>query len=188
MRHSYIAHLSVATLAVLGSLFAFYSFGVRASSSTLTVDDYLQIQQLYANFNHALDTAQPDRYAALWTDDGEFTGGRGPGRANEVRTPIKGKDDLRKMAVNAGHGSRHFVANLVITPTADGAKASCYLLLMNALPSPPTVVETAIYDDTLVKTAQGWKFKKRINWRDDDDISPWKPTPYPQGMTVPPKP
>jgi hypothetical protein len=28
---------------------------------------------------------------------------------------------------------------------------------------------------TLVKTSQGWRFKKRISWRDDDDISPFRP-------------
>jgi hypothetical protein len=37
------------------------------------------------------------------------------------------------------------------------------------------VRQTSVYDDTLVKTPQGWKFKKRINWRDDDDLTPNKP-------------
>ena len=32
-----------------------------------------------------------------------------------------------------------------------------------------TIVETAIYDDMLVKAPQGWRFKKRVVWRDDDD-------------------
>ena len=51
---------------------------------------------------------------------------------------------------------------------------------VDARTSPPSFVETAIYDDTLVKTPQGWKFKKRVVWRDDDDITPFKPKPLPK--------
>jgi len=139
---------------------------------TLTAMDYIEIQQLYANYAHALDKGEPERFLKTFTVDGEFTGGRGPGKASETRTPTKG-DRLRAMGSRGG--SRHFTANLVITPTADGAKGSCYLLLFNARAIPATITETAIYDDTLVKTPDGWKFKKRVVWRDDDDITPFKP-------------
>jgi hypothetical protein len=144
----------------------------------LTADDYIEIQQLYANYAQSLDRGEGERFASTFVLDGEFTGGRGPGRGGEVRNPIKGKDALLQMGSRGG--SRHFNANLVITPTPEGAKGSVYLLLFNARNIPATVVETAIYDDTLVKTPQGWKFKKRVVWRDDDDITPFKPKPLPQ--------
>jgi len=146
----------------------------------LTADDYIAIQQLYANYAHALDQGQPERFSGTFVDDGEFTGGRAAGHADDVRTPTKGKDALMKMGSRGG--SRHFTANLVITPTEDGAKGSCYLLLFNARNIPATITETSIYDDTLVKTPAGWKFKKRIVWRDDDDISPFKPKQLPPGQ------
>jgi len=143
----------------------------------LTADDYIEIQQLYANYAHALDKGEGERFAGTFVLDGEFTGGRGPGRGGEARNPIKGKDALLQMGSRGG--SRHFNANLVITPTPEGAKGSVYLLLFNARNIPATIVETAIYEDTLIKTPQGWKFKKRVVWRDDDDISPFKPKPLP---------
>jgi hypothetical protein len=144
----------------------------------VSVEDYIAIQQLYADYCQALDRGEGERFAATWTVDGEFTGGRGPGRANDDRTPRKGKEALTTMGQTSG--TRHFNANLVITPTGPNtAKASVYLLLYTARTNPPTFVETAIYDDTLVKTAQGWKFKKRVVWRDDDDITPFKPKPLP---------
>jgi hypothetical protein len=146
----------------------------------LTADDYIEIQQLYANYAHALDRGEGERFASTFVLDGEFTGGRGPGRGNEVRNPIKGKDAFLKMGSRGG--SRHFNANLVITPTPEGAKASVYLLLFNARNIPATITETAIYDDTLVKTAQGWRFKTRVVWRDDDDITPFKPKPLPEAQ------
>src|SRR5215831_6886673 len=146
----------------------------------LTADDYIEIQQLYAAYAHALDKGEGERFAATFVLDGEFTGGRGPGHGGEVRSPTKGKDALLKMGSRGG--GRHFTANLVITPTLEGAKGSVYLLLFNARNIPATIVETAIYDDTLVKTPQGWRFKKRVVWRDDDDISPFKPRPLPQAQ------
>jgi len=147
----------------------------------LTADDYIQIQQLYAAYAHALDTGQSEKFAATFIEDGEFTGGRAAGKANDVRNPTKGHEAL--LAMGSRGGSRHFTSNLLITPTSDGAKGSCYLLLFNARNIPATITETSIYDDTLVKTAQGWKFKKRIVWRDDDDITPFKPKPLPQSQS-----
>ena len=147
----------------------------EAQTSTLTAQDYIDIQQLYARYAQALDTGQGERFAATFTPDGEFTSGRPAGRATEVRTPLKGTDALKQMASTGG--GRHFTANLVITPTAGGASGSCYLLLFNARSVPATITETAIYQDTLVKTSAGWRFSKRVVWRDDDDISPFKPKP-----------
>ena len=170
-RHFFSAGVMLAALTALRPGAATAEAGIPAK---LTADDYIEIQQLYANYAHALDKGEGEAFASTFVLDGEFIGGRGPGRGNEVRIPIKG-DGLLKMGSNGG--SRHFNANLVITPTPEGAKGSVYLLLFNARTTPATIVETAIYDDTLVKTPQGWKFKKRIVWRDDDDITPFKPKP-----------
>jgi hypothetical protein len=150
------------------------------ATAKLTADDYVEIQQLYANYAHALDKGEGERFASTFVLDGEFTGGRGPGRGSEVRNPTKGEDALLKMGSRGG--LRHFTANLVITPTSEGAKGSVYLLLFNARSMPATIVETAIYDDMLVKTPRGWRFKKRVVWRDDDDISPFKPKPLPEAQ------
>jgi hypothetical protein len=148
-------------------------------------DDYIEIQQLYANYVYALDQGQGERFAATFVDDGEFTGGRPAGRGGDVRTPIKGKEALFNLG-SRGSGGRHFLANLVITPTPEGAKASCYLLQFNARNIPATLTQTAIYEDTLVKTPQGWKFKKRVVWNDADDITPFKPKQLPpQGQRSP---
>lgn len=158
----------------------------------ISAQDYTEILQLYAEFNTSLDLGLPDRYIKTWTDDGEYTGGRAGERATpgERKPDVVGKDQLRAMARPGGSGGRHSVTNLVVTPIPGGAKATCYLILMNVRTSPPTPGETAIYDDTLVKTKDGWKFKKRVNWRDDDPYSPNKPGPVAAGagqQTGPPE-
>jgi actinorhodin biosynthesis protein ActVIA len=153
----------------------------KKTPAPLTAQDYFEIQQLYATYAHALDTAQGERFAATFTADGEFTRGRAQGQATETRTPLKGTEGLIRMG-SVG-GGRHFTANLLVTPTLEGANGSCYLLLYNARNIPATITETAIYEDKLVKTKEGWRFKKRIVWRDDDDISPFKPKPQSQTST-----
>ena len=157
---------------------------IAKQAAKISAQDYTEILQLYAEFNTSLDLGLPDRYIKTWTDDGEFTGGRTGERATpgERKPDVVGKEQLRAMARPGGSGGRHSVTNLVVTPIPGGAKATCYLILMNVRTSPPTPGETAIYDDTLVKTKDGWKFKKRVNWRDDDPYSPNKPGPLAAGV------
>src|SRR5215468_2235683 len=57
----------------------------------LTADDYIEIQQLYANYAHALDKGESERFAATFVLDGEFTGGRGPGRGSSKSDQRQGR-------------------------------------------------------------------------------------------------
>jgi hypothetical protein len=154
------------------------SWGAKVST-----EDYVEIQQLYAHYCHALDTGNPEAVARCWTKDGEMTRGYGPGQATADRTPTKGYSMGYAMGGVGGGGTRHMCTNLVITKTPEGAKGSVYLLLYASTTTPPSFVEVAIMDDTLVKSSEGWKFKKRVVWRDDDDISPFRPK---QGGGPPP--
>jgi 3-phenylpropionate/cinnamic acid dioxygenase small subunit len=160
----------VATLAVAG-----YSFIHAQQAKKFTLEDYYEIQNLYYTYAYSIDAGQGEVFANTFVEDGEFLHGYGPGQANAARNPAKGFEALKR--AGSVSGTRHFVTNLRITPTSEGAKGSCYLLMYTARSTPPSFVETAIYDDTLVKTSQGWKFKKRVVWRDDDDITPFKPKP-----------
>ena len=85
-------------------------------------------------------------------------------------------------------GSRHLIMNLVLTPTPEGAAGRCYALILadgesgangdRALSGKP-----GFYIDTLVRTAQGWRFRTREFWRDCDAQSPFRkgapPAPMP---------
>ncbi len=170
----------IAVSAVALSLTGFsWIHAQQGRDAKFTLEDYYEIQNLYYTYAHSIDAGQGERFASTWIESGEFTHGYGPGQGGADRAPAKGTAALTR--VGSTGGTRHFVANLIITPTPEGAKGSCYLLLYSARTVPPSFTETAIYDDTLVKTPQGWKFKKRVVWRDDDDITPFKPKPLPEG-------
>jgi hypothetical protein len=159
------------------------SWGAKVST-----DDYVEIQQLYAHYCHSMDTGNPDALAQCWTKDGEMTRGYGPGEAGGARTPISGYGMGYAMGGANGGGTRHMYTNLLLTKTPEGAKGSVYLLLYASTTTPPSFVEVAIMDDTLVKTAEGWKFRKRVVWRDDDDASPFRPRQRPPGAPPGPPP
>ena len=52
--------------------------------------------------------------------------------------------------------------NLVVTPTAEGATARMYFVSFEVSYSPPKPALSGHYDDVLVRTPDGWRFKERI--------------------------
>ena len=143
----------------------------------LTTADYVEIRNLYAKYNHYVDTGKDEgwAYANLWTEDGTFHINLAPSRI------VQGADALAELANGAGSGhdfaghgptsdtrphpiikAAHHAVNIMIDPSPEGANASAYLLMINS----PTTGQSdhglsAIYHDSLVKTPDGWKYKVR---------------------------
>ncbi|HEY7290163.1 MAG TPA: nuclear transport factor 2 family protein [Vicinamibacterales bacterium] len=139
---------------------------LSAQGGKLTSDDFVEIQQLYARYNWSLDSGDSQAYAATFTPDGVFN--------NNV-----GHDAIVKFAdtFHAGVGShvKHWNTNLMITPSATGASGQVYLMLVDYATKPPSIFTSASYTDELVKTPQGWRFKKRATKGD----APPAPKPQP---------
>jgi hypothetical protein len=135
------------------------------AAKNFTAQDFVDIQQLYAKYNWSLDAGDAEAYASTFTPDGTFN--------NNV-----GHDAIVKFAntFHAGLGAhvKHWNTNLMITPTADGATGQVYLVLVDFAGKPPTIATSASYSDELVKTAQGWRFKKRQTKGDTAPAAPPK--------------
>ena len=130
------------------------SYAQQGGSDSLTAEDYVDIQQLYARYNHAIDNGEVDAYVALYSPDGSFN-------------DFTGHDGLRTfMNSRTGGTRRHWNTNLVITPTPEGASGAVYLMFLDVGVQPPAVTGAGRYEDTLVKTAQGWRFKTRRTFRE----------------------
>ena len=125
----------------------------QAGTETLTSQDHDEIRQLYARYAHTIDTGDAEGWANTFTDDGIFGNARGRAALVEfVHTVYKQNQEL-------GRQSRHWNNQILIEPTAEGARGSCYLVLYNTGVSPPVVRLTGVYRDTLVRTPQGWRFQ-----------------------------
>ena len=128
------------------------------SAGTLTARDYTEIEQLYWRYNHGGDFRNSELWLSVFTDDAIF---RVAGR----RT-LRGMEDLIAMRVerDAGQGDRgrrHWTNGWRIVPTADGAEARVYWLVVDVATGTPITDRSGYYDDKYVKTADGWRIKER---------------------------
>jgi hypothetical protein len=130
----------------------------QAKTPTLSTQDYVEIQQLYARYNDTVDKGKAEGWAKTFTADGVWKSG--------TRT-ISGYDALLtfiKTTIEGYAGAvRHWNSNLVITPSAEGATGTVFFMMVRVGggSTPPTTTSTGLYEDTLVKTPEGWRFKRR---------------------------
>src|SRR5438477_12234872 len=97
-------------------------YAQKSGGKALTVQDLVEIQQLYAKYNWALDSGDAEGYASTFTPDGVFNNNAG-------------HDAIVKFAetFHGGMGAhvRHWNTNLMVLPTADGASGQVYLVLVD---------------------------------------------------------
>ncbi|HEV8315761.1 MAG TPA: nuclear transport factor 2 family protein [Vicinamibacterales bacterium] len=148
---------TLSTIVVALVLIAAVVYAQRSGSS-LTAQDLVEIQQLYARYNHTIDSGVDEGmgWARTFTADGEFPPGKVTGH--------KALAEFAKGFHTKTPTLRHWNTNLMIMPSpGGGASGSVYLLLVDAggEGKPPTIRTAATYVDDLVKTSEGWRFKKR---------------------------
>jgi len=141
-------------IAAIALLTAAALIDAQPRKGSLTADDYIEIQQLYAQYNNAIDSGDAEGYAGRYTPDGVFNTFAG-------HDALVGFIHRWKESMNGGN-MRHWNTNLAITGTPEGANGSVYLLLVDVSVRPPVIRTAAKYEDQLVKTPQGWRFKKRV--------------------------
>ena len=140
----------------------------------LDAQDYVDIRQLIDGYSRILEncTNNGNDYANMYTNDAQF--GVSSTWGSGVKWWFKGRDQLARAGGAGPNGmcrpplpnpEYHIVANLFVAPTAEGAKATSTLLTIQNKTTKygdPIHWEGG-YEDTLVKTADGWRFKSRVH-------------------------
>ena len=132
----------------------------RSKGPTLTAQDHAEIQQLYARYCYGFDSHADNgwAWARTFAPDGVFVRGAGN---------IQGHEKLAAFAKAPPEGApmtpRHYMTNIIVEPTAEGANGTAYAMLIDAGGSgkPAKVDRAFVYRDLLVKTSEGWRFKRR---------------------------
>jgi hypothetical protein len=126
----------------------------------LTPLDYIEIQQLAIRYSYGLDSTADNgyMYADVFTPDGEFVGRQVP--------LTQGREALARVARSVRKGNpmyvRHFIANHEIQPSPEGATGKVYLMVVDVEEGQPSSIYIGgRYEDVYVKTAQGWRIKRR---------------------------
>ncbi len=133
-------------------------FVAPTQQSSLSATDYLEIAQLVASYGHALDSGygkgeNGEAYAGLYTADASFAG-------------ATGHDQLVRLGQIQPRGPdfvRHYLTNHVIEPMPGGARGREYLAVIDngSNGRASSLFLGGHYEDTYVKTPQGWRIKTR---------------------------
>lgn len=126
-------------------------YAAARAQTALTAEDMAEIHNLYAHYNLMLDGADAEAWADTFVEDGRFG-------------TSEGREALVAFAVGfaeANPNTRHWNTNIRITATPEGAAGTCYLMLWNVGVRPQQIVLTGTYQDELVRTSDGWRFKSR---------------------------
>jgi SnoaL-like domain len=128
-----------------------------STKTTLTSEDYLEIQELVNRYPYALDTGAGNgrMYGNLFTADGVF------GR-------LTGREAITKMAwehmpEQGPRYAKHFLANHVIHATGDEVTGREYVLVLAVGEGgkATSITTGGLYEDVYEKTPSGWRFKSR---------------------------
>jgi hypothetical protein len=123
----------------------------------LAPSDIIEIHQLYAAYNHAVDDGDGEAFAACFVPDGRLGGA----------VDISGGEALTAFARAvpvARPGIRHNASNILLAPgeDADAASGKAYLTVVVSKDGESTVSTTGKYVDTLRRTPEGWRFVERL--------------------------
>lgn len=125
----------------------------------LSAEDRLEIQQLMARYSLYEDSGQAAEYASLYTVDGSFVGSgdkKVTGRealARFARDRWETKPQVRKWT--------HWVSNIVITPTPEGAQARSYSMVVEKSDDGYRIVKISGKQDELRREDGAWRFHVR---------------------------
>jgi hypothetical protein len=157
-----------ACVILAGAIVAAQQRNTPTTTSALSPQDYIDIQQLVSSYAYGLDgnTDNGATYASLFAPGGIFG-----------RPRTEGRDNLAALANREPHGAkyvRHFITNHVIEPTPGGAigREYCVIVDIGENGEPGKIFLGGRYDDEYVKTPQGWKFKMRTFTPSRVDVRP----------------
>jgi 3-phenylpropionate/cinnamic acid dioxygenase small subunit len=122
------------------------------------LEDKDAIRELLARYCFLLDGYRLREFAALFTSDGEWISRNGNATGPEAIERL-----LNGMVPEPAPGKRrkHFTTNIIIELTDDSATVISNFLVVRDSDAGPTVAVAGTYDDIVVRTAEGWKFKSR---------------------------
>jgi hypothetical protein len=143
-----------ATYLIDASEFAKESGSAAILHGRLTAADFVEIEQLYARNDIAFDSAGDNgaMFARTFTPDGVLT-------RNGVQT--SGMSALTALAAANTTGLETWTVNIAVDPTKDGANSRAYVLMKDTQNTSVAIADLGVFEDVLVKTKDGWRFKKR---------------------------
>ncbi len=129
----------------------------------LTAADVAEIHNLVSLYGITTDNADPDGFMRTWVEPAEFVG-YDSGAFGRIDT-WQQMYEFEKHHVGPGgmaNGKRHLALNVAIEPVSATEAHVTNDMIVLEVAEVPRVVASGRYDrSVVVKTAQGWRFKRR---------------------------
>jgi uncharacterized protein (TIGR02246 family) len=123
--------------------------------------DRVEIRELVARYNKAIDTGDAEAWAATFTEDGEFHGVVGDFcGADELAAFAKAYATEEQYADFAR--AQHWVTNMVIDGDGDSATMFCHLMMVSPEEGGGRIILVGRYEDDLRRVDGQWRFTKRV--------------------------
>jgi len=127
--------------------------------------DEAEIRDLIVRIGMIRAFGSPEDYAAMFTTDAVWE--RPPGADGEPSTHgleaelAHFRDNIAAKISGPGSHAHHIIPSSVITLDGDAADALSQLIFVNNADAKPNIVKMWIVRDELVRTAQGWRIRRR---------------------------
>jgi hypothetical protein len=137
------------------------------TTQTITTADRLEIDELAARYNLAIDLGDPAGWVACFSPDGELAIGEvGPRAAANfglAEGRWRGPAELLAFAtaVTSGRRFRHWSYNRVLTAAGDGIESVSYMNVYYLDQPAGQQLATGIMRDRLIETGGGWHYASR---------------------------
>lgn len=139
---------------------------------SLSAADKIEIQELVARYNRAIDSGDVEGWVETFVPDGVFEG--------LVVPTFRGHDELRAFATAfwtepeyaEWRGAQHWTINMIIDGEGDSATLFAYHIMFkpDGAGSDPALM--CAYDDELVRVDGGWRFSRRRVVEFPGDLAP----------------
>jgi len=129
--------------------------------STVSIEDWLQINELFTRYATALDNCEVDAVLSCFTENGRI---ESPALGSFIGH-VEIRDFAERTAgLKESHGAqfRHVLSNLRADVTGDRARATCYLLDFITRDGATELLSPGQYECTLRRSEGGWLFDSRI--------------------------
>jgi Tol biopolymer transport system component len=128
----------------------------RKNPMPLDPADLIEIQQLYARYNTAIDTGDGETFAGCFAEDAYFDSGI---------SQMDSHEDIAAFAVQthtAMPSMRHNATNILLDSDGGGGAHGSAFLIGYITDGGYKVIVTGRYADELTRTSEGWRFAKRV--------------------------
>jgi uncharacterized protein (TIGR02246 family) len=126
----------------------------------LSLADKVEIQELIARYNRAIDTGEPEEWAATFTADGEFHGIVGDFNGTRELTQFA-RDYWSKSEYEEFRKAQHWVTNVVVDGDGHEARLFAHLMMVKPEGDGAAIILLGWYDDELRRVDGRWRFAAR---------------------------